>query len=231
MHSNSITVSPPTMAPFAGFEPARNSEQRTLLLVDDHELVRCGIKALYTELQSMPLRWLEASSLQEAMVTYGREPHIDVVLLDLNLADCKGLQCLRQFIREFPAARIVVFSANQDEFAGSLGVPLWDHGICPQRGGALPVARRIDFAGVARWQRAVARRGANSRALPLISILSHVRPRGRTGLAATGDPGAAALRGHPDQRGRSAGIPVGARAGRGFAGCGWTRGVPRQAGR
>src|SRR5205085_7899911 len=83
----------------------------TLLLVDDHELVRYGVKSLYTDLQGVPLRWLEAGSLQEALSIYAEQPRIDAVLLDLNLADCKGLQGLRRFVHDFPAARIVVFSA------------------------------------------------------------------------------------------------------------------------
>ena len=90
--------------------------RRKLLLVDDHELVRYGAKALYTELLGVPLEWLEASTLREALDIYGRESDIDAVLLDLNLSDCKGLQGLRQFVQEFPQARIAVFSATQDEF-------------------------------------------------------------------------------------------------------------------
>lgn len=89
---------------------------RKLLLVDDHELVRVGVKACYAELQGVPLCWIEANSLQSALAIYAREDVIDAVLLDLNLADCKGLQGLRQFVHEFPAARIAVFSATQDEF-------------------------------------------------------------------------------------------------------------------
>jgi DNA-binding NarL/FixJ family response regulator len=89
---------------------------RKLLLVDDHELVRYGVKACYTELHGVPLHWIEATSLQDALAIYGREPEIDAVLLDLNLADCKGLQGLRQFVHEQPMARIAVFSATQDEF-------------------------------------------------------------------------------------------------------------------
>lgn len=90
--------------------------RQKLLLVDDHELVRYGAKALYTELLGIPLEWLEASTLREALDIYGREADIDAVLLDLNLSDCKGLQGLRQFVQEYPRARIAVFSATQDEF-------------------------------------------------------------------------------------------------------------------
>lgn len=103
-------------AAVAAAPPDAASWQRKLLLVDDHELVRYGAKALYTELLGVSLDWLEASTLKEALEIYGRESDIDAVLLDLNLADCKGLQGLRQFVQEFPQARIAVFSATQDEF-------------------------------------------------------------------------------------------------------------------
>ena len=89
---------------------------RKLLLVDDHELVRYGIRTLHEEIDGVPLQWLEAGSLQEAIEIYRAEPDIDVVLLDLNLPDCKGLQGLRQFLQVDPQARIAVFSATHDEF-------------------------------------------------------------------------------------------------------------------
>ena len=89
---------------------------RKLLLVDDHELVRFGVKTFYTELQGVPLQWLEASSLEEALAVYAREDEVDAVLLDLNLADCKGLHGLRHFMHEHPTARIAIFSATLDEF-------------------------------------------------------------------------------------------------------------------
>ena len=89
---------------------------RKLLLVDDHELVRHGVKACYSELHGIPIDWYEATSLHEALEVYRRVEDMDAVLLDLNLADCKGLQGLRQFIHEHPKARVAVFSATQDEF-------------------------------------------------------------------------------------------------------------------
>ena len=107
------TATQPADASSAG---SASAPARKVLLVDDHELVRFGVKTLYTELQGVRIEWLEASSLQEALDIYVREGHVDAVLLDLNLADCKGLQGLRQFIQAHPNARIAVFSGTQDEF-------------------------------------------------------------------------------------------------------------------
>ncbi len=92
------------------------SESRKVLLVDDHELVRFGVKTMYAELRDTPIEWIEAGSLQEAITAYAAHGPIDAVLLDLNLADCKGLQGLRQFLLAHPKARVAVFSATQDEF-------------------------------------------------------------------------------------------------------------------
>lgn len=87
-----------------------------VLLVDDHELVRCGVKAMFSHFDALEVEWLEAVSLQEAVSVYQREPDVDAVLLDLNLSDCKGLQGLRSFLHNHPQARIAVFSGTQDEF-------------------------------------------------------------------------------------------------------------------
>lgn len=149
---------------------------RKLLLVDDHELVRYGVKACYTELHGVPLRWIEATSLQDALAIYAREGDIDAVLLDLNLADCKGLQGLRHFMQRYPGARIAVFSATQDEFvvrqARALGaagyVPkgaatgemretlaalLWPQGGPQSRGGAAAHALFPRFPSSAMYDR------------------------------------------------------------------------------
>ena len=92
------------------------SEKRTVLLVDDHELVRFGVKTMYAELMGVTVEWLEAGSLQEAVDLYTSHGAVDAVLLDLNLADCKGLQGLRMFLQAHPKARVAVFSGTQDEF-------------------------------------------------------------------------------------------------------------------
>jgi NarL family two-component system response regulator LiaR len=92
------------------------STARKILLVDDHELVRVGVRARYAEVGEWSIDWLEASSLADAMRLYGEHPGIDAVLLDLNMPDCKGLQGLRLFLQAHPNARVAVFSGTQDEF-------------------------------------------------------------------------------------------------------------------
>jgi NarL family two-component system response regulator LiaR len=92
------------------------STHHKVLLVDDHELVRLGVKTSCTELFGLSVEWIEAATLQDAVRLYAQTPDIDAVLLDLNLADCKGLQGLRLFLQAHPSARVAVFSGTQDEF-------------------------------------------------------------------------------------------------------------------
>lgn len=73
----------------ARFSPAA----RKLLLVDDHELVRFGIRALHPEIGGVPIRRVEAGSLRETLELNGRAGGVDAVLLD-----CKGLLGLLQFL-------------------------------------------------------------------------------------------------------------------------------------
>ena len=87
-----------------------------VLLVDDHDLVRVGLRTVLNEVQDLSIQWLEADNLHDAMRLYGAEPDVSLVLLDLNMADCKGLQGLRQFTESYPKARVAIMSGTQDDF-------------------------------------------------------------------------------------------------------------------
>lgn len=89
--------------------------RRRVLIADDHALLRVGLQALLSA-DHADIEIDEASCLQDAIEVYRAHPDIDLVLLDLNMGDCRGLQGLRQFKERFPEARVAVFSATQDEF-------------------------------------------------------------------------------------------------------------------
>jgi len=95
-----------TAAPQGGRHP--------VLLVDDHDLMRMGVKALVGDADA--IEWIEASTLTDALRLYAEHPEIELVLLDLNLSDCKGLQGLSTLRAQHPQARVVILSGTQDEF-------------------------------------------------------------------------------------------------------------------
>ena len=84
-----------------------------VLLVDDHALVREGIK-LVLERYSAAVRVLEANDCGVALDLAAKHPDIDLVLLDLSLpgmSGFEGLRCLRERLPDIP---IVVLSASED---------------------------------------------------------------------------------------------------------------------
>ncbi|TXI00251.1 MAG: response regulator transcription factor [Rhizobium sp.] len=88
-----------------------------ILLVDDHELVRLGFRALVQSQASTagqpPVSVFEAHTLADALFLYGeRHAEIAVVVLDLNLPDTDGLDGLMAFRQKFPAATVVVLSGT-----------------------------------------------------------------------------------------------------------------------
>ena len=87
-----------------------------ILIVDDHALLRVGIAASLGSDARMRLDLLESGTLCDALALYADHADVDLVLLDLNLPDCKGLQGLKQFLQRFPKARIAVLSGTHDEF-------------------------------------------------------------------------------------------------------------------
>jgi two-component system, NarL family, invasion response regulator UvrY len=80
-----------------------------LLLVDDHIVVREGLRRLLSAFFELVV--IEAASSQEALTVFRAELP-DLVLLDLNLPGIGGLELLRRFLILEPNARVLVFSMH-----------------------------------------------------------------------------------------------------------------------
>ncbi len=104
----------------------------TVLLVDDHHMMRLGLKTLAQASSTLPINWLEAENLADALDVYAQHPEIQLVMLDLNLPDSQGLQGLRRFLSAFPASRVAVFSATQDGFVVQQAIALGAIGFVPK---------------------------------------------------------------------------------------------------
>ena len=81
-----------------------------LMLADDHEVVRSGLKAM---LETRP-GWEvcgEAATGREA-VRLAAELRPDVAIIDLSLPDLDGLEVTRRIKREVPATEVLVFTMH-----------------------------------------------------------------------------------------------------------------------
>ena len=102
-----------------------------VLIVDDHEIVRKGIRAVLTETPGFEVVG-EAGNGQDALVR-AQETHPDVVLMDLLMPVMDGVEATRRISRSQPQTRILVltsFAADNNVFpaikAGALGYLLKD---------------------------------------------------------------------------------------------------------
>jgi DNA-binding NarL/FixJ family response regulator len=86
-----------------------------ILVVDDHEMIRDGLRpALETLAAGEALVVLEAATLAAALRIAGVERDIDLVLLDLHLPDARGLAALGEMRRTNASLPIVVISGEDD---------------------------------------------------------------------------------------------------------------------
>jgi DNA-binding NarL/FixJ family response regulator len=113
-------------------------------VVDDHHMMRLGLKALAQTSGILTIDWIESANLDDALASHRAAGHVDLVLLDLNLPDSKGLQGLRRFLNEFPAADIAVFSATEDEFVVSQALAMGAIGFVPKSSAPEATLRLIE---------------------------------------------------------------------------------------
>ncbi len=81
------------------------------LLVDDHIVVRVGVRRLLEMWLSTDIR--ETATSDETLAAY-RAQRPEVVLLDINLGRASGLDILTRLLAEDERARVIVFSMHAD---------------------------------------------------------------------------------------------------------------------
>jgi DNA-binding NarL/FixJ family response regulator len=84
-----------------------------ILLVDDHKIMRDGIKSIFehsTEFQVMG----EAESGTEAVQICNKE-RPDIVLMDIGLPGLNGIEAMTEILRHAPETRVIILSIYDDE--------------------------------------------------------------------------------------------------------------------
>ena len=84
-----------------------------VLLADDHELVRAGIRSLLEKMTGIEVV-AEAGDGREALeLTKKLLP--EVVLLDIAIPELNGLEALARMTKEFPAVKVIILSMHANE--------------------------------------------------------------------------------------------------------------------
>lgn len=88
-------------------------EPLRVLLVDDHILFRKGVASLLASHEDVEVVG-EAEDGMEA-VARARETMPDVILMDLSMPKCSGLEATRVVKREMPHVKIIVLTVSDDD--------------------------------------------------------------------------------------------------------------------
>jgi DNA-binding NarL/FixJ family response regulator len=82
-----------------------------ILLVDDHALVRAGIRALIEGNPGIEVI-AETGDGHEALRMIG-ELHPDLVLLDITMPAINGFEVLEQITKQFPRTRVIILTVHE----------------------------------------------------------------------------------------------------------------------
>lgn len=88
------------------------SNKITVLLVDDHELVRTGIEYLLGN--DPDIEVLAVASSGEEAIKLHRKLNPEVVMMDINMPGMGGVEAIKRIIMHDPTAKIIALSVYDD---------------------------------------------------------------------------------------------------------------------
>ena len=143
-----------------------------VLLVDDHAIVRDGLKRLLGDLGTDAI--LEAATGRAAL-DIARTERPGLVILDLNLPDLGGLEILARLLREDPAVRVLVLSMHAEPLYASRALKAGAKGYVSKAAAPDEIAAAV--RAVARGEGYVEAKVAQALALGATTPLDSLTPR------------------------------------------------------
>jgi DNA-binding NarL/FixJ family response regulator len=108
-----------------------------ILIVDDHHLIREGLKPVLQRLgDGAPASVLEASSFQMAVEYADAHPDLDLVVLDLHMPGVEGFAALNDLQERQPGLPIVIMSGADDPALMRQAIDLGALGFIPKSSGS-----------------------------------------------------------------------------------------------
>ena len=156
-----------------------------ILIVDDHRIVASGCRALFADDPAIDI--LEAADAESGERVFN-EQHPDICVLDINLPTVSGFELARRILGHDAAARVIMFSMNDDPVFAVRAIEVGAKGYVSKTGDPqdlveairevgnggvyLPpaMARSIAFAGASFAQSPLAK--LTSREMEILRLLS-----------------------------------------------------------
>ena len=106
----------------------------TVFLVDDHELVRTGIKRILDDIRGIKVVG-DADNGEDA-VTYCRKNSPNIVLMDMNMPGIGGMEATKKILRFNPDVKVIVLTVHSEDPLPSKVMQIGAHGYLTKSAGS-----------------------------------------------------------------------------------------------
>ena len=89
------------------------SEQITVLLADDHALVRRGFRRILEDDEGMKVVGEAANGVEAIRMAYELKPK--VVVMDLSMPELDGVQATKEIVKHLPGTEVLILSMHADD--------------------------------------------------------------------------------------------------------------------
>jgi two-component system, NarL family, invasion response regulator UvrY len=124
--------------------PPSGTEAMRVLIVDDHPIVASGCRALLAGDGDIVL--LEASDAESGERAFASE-HPDICVIDINLPTVSGFELARRIRARDEAARIIMFSMNDDPIFAARAIEVGAKGYVSKSGDPCDLVEAIRQVG------------------------------------------------------------------------------------
>ena len=164
-----------------GTSAARGSMQQAVirvLVVDDHELIRRGLCAVFDEQEDFQV--VGQTGTGNAAIILAKQLQPDIALLDIFLGNANGLDIAQQLQRACPDTRVVIMTGYTDDSHLLRAMRIGVHGYLQK---ALPTEELLAaLRSIYRGERVIGEPRAITRVLSEYERLTKEQERVRSGL-------------------------------------------------
>ncbi len=97
----------------APMRPEGSLEKIRVLIADDHTILRAGLKIM---LNAQPdIETIGEASDGKQAITEAERLAPDVVIMDITMPECNGIEATRQIKRMFPDVRVLILTMHENE--------------------------------------------------------------------------------------------------------------------
>ena len=89
------------------------SEEITVLLADDHSLVRRGFRRILEDDEGMHIVGEASNGVEAIRMAYELKPK--VVVMDLSMPELDGVQATKEIVKHLPETEVLVLSMHADD--------------------------------------------------------------------------------------------------------------------